>query len=183
MRSFWMGTSLLQALVFASGTLQAQVESGPSAGSKTEVLKAVAATGDAAGKEVDYASERKEKPTLFLFVQADKWDRPVARFLRTLDQELAKSRTDVQIIAVWLTDDVEKAKAYLPRAQESLKLSQTTFAVYRGDKGGPPRWGINADAHLTVVVAQDQKVSASLGFRSVNETDAPSVLKKLKPKK
>jgi hypothetical protein len=183
MRYLRIGTSLLPALVFASGTLQAQVESGPSAGSKVEALKAVAATGDAAGKEVDYATERKGKPTLFLFVRADKWDRPVARFLRALDQELAKSRTDVHIVAVWLTDDVEKAKAYLPKAQESLKLSQTTFAVFPGDKGGPPGWGINADAHLTAVVAQDQKVGASLGFRSVNETDAPAVLKKLKPKK
>ena len=183
MRSFQMGISLLQVPVFASASLQAQVESGPSAGSKLEALKVVVATGDAAGKEVDCASERKEKPTLFLFVQADKWDRPVARFLRALDQELAKSRPDVQIVAVWLTDDAEKAKAYLPRAQESLKLSQTTFTVYRGDKGGPTGWGINADAHLTVVVAQDQKVKASFGFRSVNETDAPAVLKQLKPKK
>jgi hypothetical protein len=147
------------------------------------VLKAVAATGDAAGKEVDYATERKERPTLFVFVQADRWDRPVARFLRALDQALAKDRNDVQIIAVWLTDDVAKAKDYLPKAQEALQLSLTTFAVYPGDKGGPAGWGINADAHVTAVVAQDQQVSASFGFRSVNETDAPPVLKQLKPTK
>jgi hypothetical protein len=148
-----------------------------------EALKVVAATGDATGKETDFAAERKEKPTLFIFVQADKWDRPVARFLRTLDQTLAKDRNDVQIIAVWLTDDVDKAKEYLPRAQESLKLAQTTFAVYPGDKGGPAGWAINTDAHVTAVVAQDQKVSGSFGFRSVNETDVPAVLKKLKPNK
>jgi hypothetical protein len=148
-----------------------------------ESLKAVAATGPAAGKEVDYATERKGKPTLFVFVLADKWDRPLARFLRALDQAMAKDRTDVQIVAVWLTDDAAKAKDYLPRAQESLKLAQTTFAVYPGEKSGPAGWGINADAHLTAVVAQDQKVSASFGFRSLNETDAPAVLQKLKPSK
>ena len=183
MRYLRIETSLLLALVFMPSVLQAQVESGPSVGSKVEILKAVAATGDAAGKEVDYAAERKAKPTIFIFVQSDKWDRPVARFLRTLDQELSKNRNDVHIIAVWLTDDAAKAKEYLPKAQESLKLSQTTFAVFPGDKSGPAGWGINADAHLTAVVAQDQKVSASLGFRSVNETDAPSVLKILKSTK
>jgi hypothetical protein len=173
----------LVALAVLPGTLQAQVDSGPKAGSKVETLKAVAATGDSAGKEVDYATARKNKPTIFVFVQADKWDRPEARFLRALDQELAKSRDDVHIIAVWLTEDVDKSKEYLPKAQDSLKLAQTTFAVYAGEKGGPPGWGINADAHLTAVIAEDQKVTANFGFRSVNETDAPAVLKTLMPKK
>ena len=146
-----------------AGALKAQVESGPKAGDKIEVLKVFAATGDAAGKEVDYAARRKDKPTIFVFVQSDKWDRPVARFLRTLDQDLAKNRADVHIVAVWLTDDVVKAKEYLPKAQGSLNLSQTTFTVFPGDKSGPKGWGINADAHLTVVVAHEKKVSTSLG--------------------
>src|SRR5262249_52050558 len=98
MRYLRVGTLLLLAFVFAPGTLRAQVESGPSAGGKVEALKAVAATGDNAGKEVDYAAERKEKPTIFAFVRADRWDRPAARFLRALDQALAKDRNDVHII-------------------------------------------------------------------------------------
>ena len=54
------------------------------------------------GKELDYAAERKNKPTIFLFVQGDKFDRPVGRFLKVLDTELAKDRADVHIVAVWL---------------------------------------------------------------------------------
>ena len=174
--------SLFVALALAPGATWAQVESGPRAGSKVEALKVVTATGDNAGKELDYAAERNEKPTVFVFVQADKWDRPLARFLKTLDRELIKSRKDTHVVAIWLTDDADKAKEYLLRAQESLKLEQTTFAVYPGEKGGPAGWGINTDAHLTAIVAQDRKVTASLGFRSVNETDVPAVLKHLKPK-
>ncbi len=182
MRNLRIGTSLLVAVLVVPGVLRAQVESGPAADSKVEPLKVAVATGDAAGKELDFAAERKEKPTLFVFVQADRWDRPAARFLRALDEALARDRKDVLVLAVWLTDDVAKAKDYLPRAQESLKLSQTTFAVHPGDKGGPANWGINTDAHLTAVVAQGGKVRASFGFRSVNETDVPAVLKGLKPK-
>lgn len=132
-----IGCSLFLPLIVAAGALYTQVDSGPSVGSKIERLTAIAATGDAAGKETDYGAERNENPTIFIFVAADKWDRPMARYLRALDQSLAKDRIDVQIIAVWLADDVEQAKEYLPKAHASLKLSQTTFAVYTGEKGGP----------------------------------------------
>src|SRR5438105_5055073 len=150
--------SLFLGLVSFARPTCAQVESGPSAGSKVAALKVITATGDAAGNEVEYAAERGEKPTVYVFVQADKWDRPIARFLRGLDQELAKRSDGGQAIAVWLTDDVEKAKEYLPRAQASLKLTRTTFTVYPGDSTGPPEWSINGVAHLTVVVARDAKV-------------------------
>ena len=83
----------------------------------------------------------------------------------------------------WLTDDADKAKEYLPKAQMSLKLERTTFAVHPGDKNGPTGWAVNNDAHLTAVVAVKGQVAASLGYRSVNETDVPAVLKKLPPKK
>jgi hypothetical protein len=62
-------------------------------------------------------------------------------------------------------------------------LAHTTFAVSSDGKNGPKGWGINLDAHLTAVVIEGQKVTASLGYQSLNETDAPDVLKKLKPKK
>src|SRR5262249_50269801 len=166
-----------------SSLAAAQTESGPGAGSPVEPLKVVAATGDDAGKEIDFVARHADKPALYVFVQADKWGRPAARFLKTLDQDLNKDRQAVRVVAVWLTDDVDKAKEYLPKAQESLKLTQTTWAVYPGDKSGPKGWSINADAHVTAVVVEERKVSASFGYASVNETDAPAVLKKLKPKK
>src|SRR5262245_35869174 len=100
-------------IAFQAG-LAAQTDSGPSKGSKIEPLKVAAVTGDDAGQDVDFAAKRADKPTVFLFIQADKWDRPVARFLATLDQELRKDRQDVAVIAVWLTEDVEKSKEYLP---------------------------------------------------------------------
>src|SRR2546427_6888489 len=106
--------SLFLAFVSFARPASAQVESGPRAGSKVAALKVITATGEGAGNEVDYAAERGVKPTIYIFVQADKWDRPTARFLRALDQELAKRSDDGQVIAVWLTDDVEKAKEYLP---------------------------------------------------------------------
>ena len=52
-------------------------------------------------------------------------DRPMARFMRKLDETLLKESEEVYIVAVWLTDDVDKTKGYLPRAQQSLKFQNT----------------------------------------------------------
>jgi len=160
----------------------AQTMSGPDIGNSIQPLEVAAITGDGAGEDLDFAARRKGQPTVFAFVQSDKWDRPIARFLTTLDKELSKDRPDTAVIAVWLTDDVAKAKDYLPLAQQSLRFSQTTLAVWPGDKNGPPGWSINSDAHLTVIVADHDRVAASFAYRSVNETNVPEVLQKL-PKK
>lgn len=176
-------TTFLGLLAFlATSSVWADVQSGLTADSKVPALKVVAATGDQAGQEADFAAQRKDKPTIYIFVPSDKFDRPMARFIKTVDQTLASQRNDVQIIAVWLPDDVAQSKEYLPRAQNSLNLSQTVLAVHPGGKGGAGDWGINPDAHITVVVAEGGKVSASFGFISVNETNAPAIIEKLKPK-
>lgn len=182
--SRWLTALVVLAvlIVTLAGQSLGQTRSGPDAGSKVESLKVFAATGEDAGNEVDYAARRTDKPTIYVFVQADKWDRPLGRFLKVLDQELAKDRQDVAVIAVWLTDDVEKSKEYLPRAQESIKLEQTVLAVYPGDKNGPPGWSINPGAHLTAIVVEGGQTVASLGYRSVNDLEVPNVLGKLKAK-
>jgi hypothetical protein len=183
MKSLVAGCLAVIGLACVPGVLWAQVESGPAVKNKVEPLKVAVATGDDAGKDVEFSARRKNDPTIYVFVQADKWDRPQARFLKVLDTELGKDRADVHVVVVWLTDDVNKAKEYLPKAQMSLKLERTTFTVHPGDRNGPAGWAINGDAHLTAVVAAEGRVAASFGYLSVNETDVPAVLKKLPPKK
>jgi hypothetical protein len=167
------------AIAILPCTLSAQTSSGPTPGNRVEPLKALVVVGDGEGQEVDLAAKREGKPTIYAFIQADKWDRPVARFLKTLDEELNKDRPDAAIVAVWLTDDVEKGKEYLPRAQQSINLSRTTLSVYLGDKNGPTGWSVNPGAHLTAVVANKAHVEASFGYRSLNETNVPEVIQKL----
>jgi hypothetical protein len=59
----------------------------------------------------------------------------------------------------------------------------TSLGVFEGDKSGPTNWGINADAHCTVVVAYKGKVVESIALESVNETDAAKVVDALKKAK
>lgn len=161
----------------------AQLNSGPDPGSNISPLRVAVITGENAGETLDVAQRRGAMPTIYIFIQADKWDRPLARFLRALDDDLRKDRSDVAVIVTWLTDDVETAKDYLPKAQQSIQLSQTSLAVFPGDKNGPTGWSIDSRAHLTAVIASDSRVVAKFAYRSLNETNVPEVLAKLPPAK
>jgi hypothetical protein len=151
------------------------VVSGPDKGAKVAKPEVFAATGDHADKELDFAAERKDKPTVYFFVNAEQFDRPMNRFMRELDKVVKAEFADTYMVAVWLTGDVDKTKEFLPRVQMSVKYEATALTCFPGDKSGPKDWNVNGDARLTVVVANKGKVTATFGYQSVNDTDVPKV--------
>lgn len=178
---------MVAACVVLTGVvnLHAQLKSGPAVDAEVSGFKVRAVTGEFSDKDVDFQQERKDKRTIYLFVAANKFDRPVGRYLKTLDQALVKGAEGtegVDVVAVWLTEDVAKSKEYLPKAQQSLKFERTALTVFPGAAQGPEGWGVDTEAHLTTVVVKGNKVVASFGYRSTNETDVREVVATLKPK-
>lgn len=179
-----IGTSV--AVVFAASVAD---EGGPKAGEKVPALKAFGVVGSAEGKEADFAAERKDAPTVYLFVKAEEGGipvggRPLARFMKELDGKIGDASDKAAVVAVWLGEKAfDKHKEYLPRFQMSMKLEKTSLAAFDGDAGGPNGWAVNADSHLTVVVANKAKVVKSFALTSVNETDVKPVLEALKKAK
>ncbi|MBX9624458.1 MAG: hypothetical protein K2X82_11675 [Gemmataceae bacterium] len=171
--------TLLAVLVVAASL---DIESGPKAGEKVPALKAFGLVGPVEGKEADYAADRKDAPTVYLIVQAEHFSRPMARFMKTLDGQVANVDEKARVVAVWVGDKetFAKTKERLPLVQMSLKFENTSMAAFDGEKGGPDGWGINPDAHLTAVVAAKGKVTKSFALVSVNETDVRPVLAELK---
>lgn len=155
-------------------------DSGPAAGLDVVAFSLAVITGDKAGEVVDITAERAAKPTLYCFIPQDKWSRPTARLLRTLDKEIGNVAAEGAIVAVWVTDDVGKIRDYLPNAQRSLQLAKTSLAVYQDDPSGPPEWGINVAVDLTIVAVKDGKVLKSFALISPNDTVAEEVLATLK---
>jgi hypothetical protein len=172
--------AVLPLLLAASMAAAQDVTSGPEKGGVVPPLAVFDATGLQKDKDVDYAAERGDKPTAYVFIQADKWDRPMARFLKGLDGVVQKVGDDTLVVGVWLTDDPAKTKAYLPVAQQSLQFQATSLTCFTEEKAGPKGWNMNADAAATVVVANRHKVAATFGYRSINETDVPAVRDALK---
>jgi hypothetical protein len=173
---------ILALLLHAGPILAEEIKSGPDKGDKVPELRVYDATGEHKGKEVDYAAERKDKPTIYVFVQAEKWSRPMNRFLKTLDEAVHKDG-EASIVAVWLTEKPDESKEYLPKLQQAVKYDATALTCYTGENIGPKGWNVNADAHLTVVVVNKGKVAAATGFQSINETDVPAVEKAFKKAK
>jgi len=168
------------ALLVAVGVARADIKSGPPVGDKVPALKVQAATGAHENKEIDYAAERKDKPTVYLIVQSEHWDRPMARFIKAIDKELAEGKEKAEAVGVWITDKPEEMKQHLPLVQQSLQFQVTALTVYGGEKSGPKDWGINDLAHITVVVAHEGKVVATFAHQAVNETDATAVIQALR---
>jgi hypothetical protein len=162
---------------------RADVASGPKAGDKVEDFKAYGVVGAIEGKEGSYIQERKGQPTVFVFVQQEHWDRPMARFLKTLDGDAKGANEKAAVVVIWLTEKPDAAKDYLPKANMSLSFTNTSLGVFEGDKTGPNNWGINVDAHCTAVVTQGGKVVESIAMQSVNETDTKKVVEALKKAK
>jgi hypothetical protein len=163
-------------LVCLTQSVQADVDSGPAPGEKVPSLKVFSVVGEVENKEIDAAKERAGKPTVYLFVRADRFTRPIARTMKSLDEAVDKLGGEAKLVAVWLTDDKEKTKEYLPTAERILKLDATTLALHPDLTTGPEHWGINSDADLTVVVANQNKVAARFGFVAPNERVAREVL-------
>ncbi len=175
---------LALAAVLATAAAQ-DIESGPKAGEKIVALKAFGLVGAVEGKEADFAADRKDAPTVYLFVQSEYFSRPTAQFIKGLDAKVKEANDKAAVVAVWVGDKAafEKNKDYLPRVQTSIKLENTAIAAHDGEKSGPNGWGINPDAHLTVVVADKGKVAKTFAFVSVNETDVKAVAESLKAAK
>lgn len=177
---------LAVGVLVAAAALVAADESGPKAGEKVPELKAFGVVGAVEGKDADFAKERKELPTVYVFVQAEEGGipvggRPAGRFLKELDKGVGDAAKDAAVVAVWLGEKAfDKHKEYLPRIQMSLKFEKTSLAAFDGNRSGPNNWAVNSDTHLTVVVAHKGKVVKSFALTSVNDTDVKAVLDELK---
>jgi hypothetical protein len=168
-------------MIVPSRSFAQDIISGPEKGKAVPALKVYDATGDHKDKDIDYVADRKDKPTIYLLIRADKFDRPMNRFMKTLDETIVKDFKDVYVVAVWLTEDVDKTKEFLPRVQKSVSYQHTALTCFLGDiKEGPKNWNVNGDAHLTAVLANKTKVTATFGYNTINETDVKAVVAALK---
>jgi hypothetical protein len=159
------------------------IESGLDAGAAVPALKVLVLADDDSYSESDVTAERDKKVSVYAFVQATEWTRPMARFVRGMDKLVSNAGNNARMTAVWLTDDQDQSRKYLPRGRNAMKLQATQFGVYDGDTDGPDGWNINSKAFITVVVCRGAKVTKSIAYVSVNETDVPTVAEILNPKK
>lgn len=166
--------------LLVAGVACAEIDSGPKVGTVVSPLKVFAATGDHAGTELDFAAERGSKPTIYIFVPHERFDRPLARLLKVLEKSAIETANDVSLVTVFLTANEEKTKEHLPKIQMSLQFTVNPLVIFPSATMSPDGWAVNTDAQLTVIVVKESKVTATFGYRSANDTVAPEIIQALK---
>jgi len=160
-------------------TASADVESGPKSGGEATPFKTfvvVDAEAKELGKEAEIVKDRIKLPTLYVFVNADKFTRPAARFLKKLDEKADTIGDKSAVVVVWVHGDVAQAKDYLPKLQKSLSFTRTALTAFEGDAAGPKDWALNTDAAVTAVIVVEGKIGKTFAYDSLNDTDAVKVL-------
>lgn len=167
---------LLLTMTLAASELLAEISSGPNQGTSIAPLMVFAATGDHAGKNIDISADIGPNPTIYLFVPHDRFDRPLARLIKNLEKRTIEAGKGSRLVTIFLTNDEAKTKEHLLRVQMSLQFTANPLMVYPDATKGPAEWLLNTDAQLTAIIANDGKVTASFGYRSVDETVGLEIL-------
>jgi hypothetical protein len=150
------------------------VFSGPQVGEALTSFRATAFSGPRAGREVELPGEFAGKPTVLVFVH--EITRPALQLIRPVDHYAAKwVDAGLNGRIVWLAADPAQAQAYLERARDSLSL-RSPVVIAHGGVEGPGNYGLNRNVTLTILAANEGKVTANFAIVQPNETDAPRVL-------
>jgi hypothetical protein len=150
-----------------------EVFSGPQAGEKVSPFKVLGVLGEHAGKEVDYVKDADGKPTLFIFVH--EITRPAAGLMRMLTHySHSRGKDGLRTYVVWLHADRTDAEGFLKRAEKSLNLPVPVGVSLDGAEG-PGAYGLNRKVSLTILVVNDNKVSANFALVQPSVTDAPKI--------
>jgi hypothetical protein len=170
-------TTVLCLAVFGLAEMaRGDLDSGPTVGEVVPKLKVTMVTGDQAGQEVDATEVRGERPTVYLFVPADRFDRSVAGYLKKIDEALGKEGKESGAVVIWYSDTPEATRDYLARVQMSLKFAHSAVGVFPSLATPPDGWVLHQRAVMTAVVVRGRKVRAKFGYGSVNATVASEVV-------
>lgn len=175
----------LFALLFVTYSDDKEIVAGPELNKPVPSLKTFQVVGTNADKEIDWKDINQNKPTLLVFVRSDKWDRPVARVLKQLDDSIiaiSKDVPDAHMGIIWVSKDSEKAREYLPKVQQSIKLQASSWNHFNGEVYDAAGWQLSGDGALNIVLVKDNKAMWGRAFSTMQESIARQTVHELKRK-
>ena len=167
-------SSLLILGLAGLGLGQDPVFSGPQAGEKLPILKVRAVFDPHAGKEIDLVALAGGKPLVLIFVH--EVNRPAIGMARTLaTYTKTREKDGLTTGVVLLTDDPAEGEATLKRVKGAL--GEAVHTVSLDGKEGPGAYGLNRKVSLTILVANQGKVSANFALIQPSlQADLPKIL-------
>ncbi len=159
----WQMTVMLSALLVAgSASADEPAFSGPQKGEKLVPFNVKGVYDEDAGKPLDFVKQADGKPTVLVFVH--KVTRPSVGLTRVLMDYVATRKKDgLRGFVVWLADDATASEAFLKRARHAIP-KKTPIGISVDGQEGPGAYGLNRNVTLTILTANDNKVTANFAL-------------------
>ncbi len=175
-------TGLMPLLFAVVGTVQSfaqeEIFSGPQIGERLVPFETRTPYGDAAGETFDLIKDADGKPVLVVFVH--NVTRPSLSLTRTVI-EYARDKWPDRLTSgiVFLSDDATETENWLKRARHAIPKNIPVGISVDGLEG-PGAYGLNREATLTVLVGNDNAVTANFALVQPSlPVDAPKIGKAL----
>lgn len=158
--------SALSTNIVSADDLKSGLEIGkPAPGFEIQV-----ATGDDAGKPIDFLKKWDRKPVLVIFV--GEMSRPAFGLLKQLDKYgRLRQPEGLEVLLVRVTDDTDGAVRQSKLFYDNYDVKSPAGFVAEGKKG-PKDYGLNAEAQMTVLLLdKEHKVTLNVARRAPDRKD------------
>jgi hypothetical protein len=163
------------AILVAGGVRAAdeKVFSGPQVGEKATAVKVVDVAGQDKGKEWDVVERFGGKPSAIVFVHSI--ERSIVPLLTVIDEYADQKRDALRCAIVFLSADRVESEKRLPLVAQSLRL-KSPVVLSRDGAEGPGNYGLNKQCLMTVVIANENTVTANWALVQPGIADAPAII-------
>lgn len=136
--------------------------SGPQRGEPLPAFKVQGVFDAQAGETIDFVEKASGKPLVLIFVhdvnrQSIGFARAVANYT------VSRADDGLSTGVIWLSDDASAAEAELKRVRHAL-AKDAPVGISLDGKEGPGSYGLNREVMLTILVGNDNKVSANFAL-------------------
>jgi hypothetical protein len=167
---------MLIVAAHAGGVRGEEPVSGPEVGKPAPEFEMHVATGDDAGKTVDYLRKWKDKPVLVVFV--GEMTRPGFGLLRQLDKYgRLRQPEGLEVLIVRLSDDPEGAIRNSKILHDMYEI-KSPAGIVRDVKASLGEYGLHDEARMTVLLLdKEHKVSLNAARRGPDRRDFDEIRK------
>jgi hypothetical protein len=136
--------------------------SGPQPGEPLPAFKVQGVFDSQAGETIDFVAKAGGKPLVLIFVHDV--NRQSIGFTRALATYTVSRASDgLSTGVIWLRDDVSEAEAELKRVRHAL-AKDAPVGISLDGKEGPGSYGLNREVMLTILIGNDNKVTANFAL-------------------
>jgi len=165
-------SGLVFSLLISASAGADAVFSGPQPGEKASGFKVVTISGSAQSDR-DPIAENNGKPVALVFLHA--LERSLVPLLRVVDEYGAMRKEHLKTEVIFLSEDRVAGEQKMKAASNSLKLKSNIGLSLDGGEG-PGNYGLNKECMMTIVIANENKVTANFALVQPGIADAPKIL-------